>query len=339
MPSDVAAAPTVSVVVRTRNRPTLLIDALRDIESQTFTDIEVVLVDDGDEAHAVDAAIAAVPGLAARIRVIDRTGEAHGRARAANAGLQAARGEFLVLHDDDDSWEPDFLAVAVEYLRTHPEARGVSAHTEVVVHRTDPATGEERLERLLLNPSMAAISIPDMVRENRVTTHSLLYRSVVHHEIGYLDETLIAHEDWDFYLRFIARYPIELLPLPARAYWHHRPEATGDDGNSVFVLDSAHDAGRMRVRDNYLRASVAQIGLGPALHLAAETQALEAELQSQREALEDLRARMKQLESELAGVPGALQHLQASIDQIPPLVLERTSLSSLLRRARRKSRR
>ncbi|WP_019179500.1 glycosyltransferase family A protein [Microbacterium yannicii] len=339
MPRDAAAIPTVSIVVRTRNRPTLLAEALRDIASQDYTDFEVVLVNDGDDTRTVEEAVTAVPAIADRVRIIDRTNLEHGRARAANAGVRAARGELLVLHDDDDTWATDFLSVTVDHLRRHPDAQAVSAHTEVIIHRTDPATGEERLEHLLLNPSLTAISIMDMVRENRVTTHSLLYRAAVHEEIGFLDEDLVAHEDWDFYLRFIVRYPIDLIPLPARAFWHHRPEAIGDEGNSVFVLDADHDAGRVRVQDNHLRTSIARIGLGPALHLAAETKALEADLRAQQEAVFDLRERLERLERQVNALPATLEQIQTGVAQIAPLVLERTSIGSLFRRAGRMLRR
>jgi GT2 family glycosyltransferase len=342
MPPDAAAAaPTVSIVLRTRNRPEFLVQALRDISSQDFTDLEVVIVNDGDDPLTAEAGVAAVPALLDKTRIVDRTQLEHGRARAANAGIRAARGELLVMHDDDDTWAPDFLTVTTKHLRAHPEAAAVSAHTEVVIHRSDPTTGEERIERLLLTPSLTAITIADMVRENRVTTHSLLYRASVHDEIGYFDETLVAHEDWDFYLRFIERYSIDLLPLPARAFWHHRPEATGDAGNSVFLLDSDHEAARVLVRDRHLRASVARDGLGPALHLAAEMQSLEAELQSHRDALAELRetlaeanARLSRIEEQVGALPAALERLDMGISQLAPLVLERTSIGSFFRRAR-----
>lgn len=351
MSPDGSSSPTVSVIVRTRNRPALLAEALRDIEAQDYTDAEVIVVNDGDDAAAaVTAAAESVPGLSARLRIIDRTAERHGRALAANVGLRAARGEFLVLHDDDDTWAPDFLSVAVAQLRARPDAGAVSAHTEVVTHRTDPATGEERIERLLLNPTLSAITIEDMLRENRITTHSLLYRAQVHDTIGYLDESLVAHEDWDFYLRLIAHRPIELLPLPARAYWHHRPEATGDEGNSVFVLDADHDAARERIRDRHLRASVQRDGLGPALHLAAEVHTLELalreqhdELRAQNEQFAAYRAEtsahlehLEHLEAQTAALSENLARMEAMVTALPRLVIKRTSISARLRRAGRR---
>ena len=332
------ADPLVSVVVRTRNRPTLLREALRDIQAQEFQDFEIVLVDDGDGAADVEAVLDDLEELRGRVQLIDHTSGPHGRARAANAGLREARGSFVVLHDDDDSWSADFLAVTTAYLLAHPDAWAVATHTEVVVHRTDGESGEEREERVLLTPELRAITIPDMLKANRITTHSFLYRRAVHEEIGFLREDLPAHEDWEFYLRFIARHPIDLLPLPARAFWHHRPEAVGDQGNSVFVLDVDHESTQARIRDEEIRAAAARTGWGPALHLshvaASMEKALDARAAQLRADHDDVRSRLEAIEARLDDLLRALGEVHRRVDETSELVMQRTSVGGMLRRVR-----
>lgn len=330
--------PLVSVVVRTRNRPALLAEALRDIQAQDFTDYEVVVVDDGDVPGGALGVARRLTTLIDRVRVIDRSDKPHGRARAANAGLREARGRLVVLHDDDDSWASDFLSVTADHLTKNPDCWGVSVHTEVVVHRSGGPDGEEREERLLLNPALRAITIPDMLRANRITTHSFLYRREVHDEVGYYDESLVAHEDWEFYLRFLARHPIDLLPLPARAFWHHRPEAEGDEGNSVFVLDVDHQAAEARIRDEEIRRSIERTGWGPAMHLALVARSMEAaaddRAEEQRAMHDRVEARLRAMEAQLADLGHHLDDIRERVEGAKDLIVRRTSVSDVLRRAR-----
>lgn len=345
MPLDAAAAPAVSIVLRTRNRPEFLTQALLDVGRQEFADIEVIIVNDGDDQDAVSDALSAVSEIAQKSVVVDRTGMKHGRARAANAGLRRARGEFIVLHDDDDTWAPDFLKDAVDYLRRHPLAAGIAAHTEVVITRLDPMSGQTSEQRLLLTPEARVVTIQDMVRENRITTHSLVFRSRLLDEIGYFDEELQAHEDWDFYLRLVAAATaaIELLPLPARAYWHHRPDAIGDASNSVFALDDVHLTEQERIRDAHLRRTVEREGLGGALHLAAEVQRLERRIGELSETnannVAALSAQLADADAQMSRLLEAVNGVGLRVDAIGPLIVERTSFGSFVRRIRHLARR
>lgn len=317
-------APRVSVILRTRNRPQMLRAALRDILGQTFDDVEIVLVNDGDDPTVVENVIASTEGAHAVVRLVDRTGEVHGRSLAANAGVRAARGSLLVVHDDDDAWKPEFLERSVEYLDRHPDEIAVSARTEMVIHRPSVDGVDSRIDRGLFNQGQTAVTIADMLRANRITTISLLYRAEIHDEVGAYDESLDVHEDWDFYLRMIFRHPIGLLPLPALAEWHHRPGATGDAGNSVYALEDEHSSSRLRVADDQLRAEIARNGPGAALHLAYEVQRLEELLDAHRHeraaAHDDLVARLDSLSRQIA--------------EQSQLVLERTSLASSAKRLR-----
>jgi glycosyltransferase involved in cell wall biosynthesis len=316
--------PRVSVILRTRNRPEMLRAALRDILGQTFDDVEIVLVNDGDDSAVVEDIITSTEGASAVVRLVDRTRQTHGRSLAANAGVSAARGSLLVVHDDDDAWKPEFLERTVAYLDAHPEEIAVSARTEMVIHRPAADGQDARTDRGLFNQGQTAITIADMLRANRITTISLLYRADVHGEVGSYDESLDAHEDWDFYLRVILRHPIGLLPLPALAEWHHRPGATGDAGNSVYALEDEHSASRLRVADGQLRAEIARSGPGAALHLAYEVQRLEDLLdthRSERAAADD-------------DIVARLDSLSRQVAEQSQLIRERTSLTSSTKRLR-----
>jgi glycosyltransferase involved in cell wall biosynthesis len=102
--------PTVSVVVRTKDRPLLLRRALLSISSQTFSDFEVVLVNDGgDEMNLSDL----LQGVTLRHQLVNNP-RSIGRAEALNVGVSRSAGVFIAVHDDDDSWDPNFLLKMVQ---------------------------------------------------------------------------------------------------------------------------------------------------------------------------------------------------------------------------------
>ncbi|MEQ8718776.1 MAG: glycosyltransferase [Acidimicrobiales bacterium] len=104
--------PRVSVVIRTHGRARLFRAALASARAQTLRDIEIVVVEDGGPEYAAD--IAAEIGDA-RIRVL-RNEVSCGVGPATLRGAEAARSRFLAFLDDDDLWDPTFLATLVEPL-------------------------------------------------------------------------------------------------------------------------------------------------------------------------------------------------------------------------------
>src|SRR5438445_225062 len=106
----------VAVVMRTRNRPLLLRRAIGSVLAQTMADWEMIIVNDGGDGREVEGLVAAVSAHAAgRIRVVHHQ-RSLGMEAASNAGIAASESELLVTHDDDDSWEPAFLAECVGLL-------------------------------------------------------------------------------------------------------------------------------------------------------------------------------------------------------------------------------
>lgn len=101
------AEPEISVVIPTRNRPTLVTRAVHSALHQTFADIEVLVVVDGPD----DATLAALSAIGdPRLRVVTSPRQ-EGAPNARNRGAREARGAWVALLDDDDEWHPDKLSV------------------------------------------------------------------------------------------------------------------------------------------------------------------------------------------------------------------------------------
>ena len=132
MAGHAAQSPRVTVVTRTRNRPVLLTRALQSVGAQSFQDLELVIVNDAGSTEAVDSALKSAPEwLKERTRVVTNE-TSHGREAALEDGLAVSSCEFFAIHDDDDSWEPGFLAACVAHLDEHPEHGAVATRCDVV---------------------------------------------------------------------------------------------------------------------------------------------------------------------------------------------------------------
>ena len=112
--------PYVSVVIPLYQTQRYIADALASVLAQTFTDFEVLVIDDGS-SDGGPAIARAIPDP--RVRVITQLNR--GLAGARNAGIAQARGEIVALLDADDLWQPSKLERHVAHLKANPEI-GVS---------------------------------------------------------------------------------------------------------------------------------------------------------------------------------------------------------------------
>lgn len=202
--------PLVSVIVPTYNRANLLREALDSIVSQEGAgqqfETEIIVVDD----VSTDATAEVVTHYP-NIRYIRLT-QKRDLAGARNVGLAASHGGYVAFLDDDDLWLPHKLRVQLPVLAAHPEAGAVYSH---VIVRTD---GQEWVYPDAPQPPSGAIYRP-LLRGNVCgnVLGFLLRRSALE-AAGLFDETLIAAEDYDLWLRLAFRFPVLFLPGPVGVF-------------------------------------------------------------------------------------------------------------------------
>lgn len=256
----------VGVVVRTKNRPWFLARAIADIAAQSDGRWRVCIVNDGGDIARVDEVLAALaPAIRDRVAV-EHLPQTRGRSAAANAGIAALDTEFVVLHDDDDLWHRDFLARTVAWLDSHPADAGVVVRTDIVYEKAQ-GDGYVEVGREPMWPGLSEIRYSDLLRINRAVPISHLYRHSLHDEIGGYREDLDVVEDWEFNLRATLAHHIGFLDGEPLAFWMQRAGVSGDLGNSVVALLGEHSRFDALVRDEALRAWVAENGPGLPLFL------------------------------------------------------------------------
>ena len=224
---------TVAIVMRTRGRPLFLDRALASVAGQTYTDYELIVVNDGGDPANVEESVARRPlPEPARARITHHPVPV-GLRSPPNAPIRETDSTYVVIHDDDDTWDPRFLAETTRRLE-ETGAMGVVATTDKVVEQVD----EDRITtiaRTRLHPQVEHINLYAMCFENHATPIAFLYRREAYDTVGGYDEELETVADWDFALRMLSRFDIEFLgAADALAFYHHRPGAAEEDTNVVY---------------------------------------------------------------------------------------------------------
>jgi glycosyltransferase involved in cell wall biosynthesis len=201
--------PAVSVVIPTRDRSEMLRRAVASVLAQRDVDLEVVVVDDGSgEPVAERLEQLRDP----RVRVI-RHETSRGVARARNAGVEAADGEWVAFLDDDDFWAPQKLARHLE--RARAEGAGWVYGAMVFI---DPEGRPTRVGRI---PAPQELHAPLRIDNVVGGPSSVAVRASLLERTGCFDERLSILADWDLWLRLEAAERAAACHEPLVGYAHH----------------------------------------------------------------------------------------------------------------------
>ncbi|MGX1740232.1 glycosyltransferase family 2 protein [Bosea sp. NPDC055353] len=225
-----APAPHVSVVIPMFNRVATIRHAIDSALSQSFRDIEVIVVDDASRDESV-ATVAAIDDPRLRLLRRERNG---GASAARNDGIAAARGSLIAFLDSDDEWFPRKLEIQVAALEAAPAQAGVSC-TGVEMHLLDH--GITRLQPLEDTPDWARRLAMDCDLSPGTTQ---LTRRAVFDVIGPLDETLPRFEDWDWLIRYTRTGSIVAVREPLARVYNRRARLAEVVERSAELLLAKH---------------------------------------------------------------------------------------------------
>ncbi len=180
----------VSVIIPLYNCERLIGAAIESVLAQTYQHMEIIVINDG----STDRSLAMAQQYAPRITVIDLPRN-RGVAAARNCGMRVARGEYIAFLDADDLWSPRKLAVQLALLNAHPEVGLCVAAYYHGDHQARP--------HMLITPP-ATLSIEEIVRNCLILIGGVIVRRNVLQQSGGFDETLMAGEDWDLWIRVVA---------------------------------------------------------------------------------------------------------------------------------------
>jgi glycosyltransferase involved in cell wall biosynthesis len=248
----------VAIITRTKNRPLLLGRALDSVLGQSCADWVHVIVNDGGDAAAVDAAV-----NARRPHYGERVGVHHlpasgGMESASNAGLGLSRSRYVVILDDDDSWHPDFLRKSLAAMQNCPlpKVRGIVCHSVRVDERIGADGKIHEISRAPFNDWLRAIEIPRLCASNTFPPVSFLFERALTDDVGGFDPDLPVLGDWDFNLRVALAAEIMVLP-ESLAYYHHRTDDQSVYGNTLTAQRAKHEICRSYIINKWARKEYA----------------------------------------------------------------------------------
>jgi glycosyltransferase involved in cell wall biosynthesis len=257
-----------AVITRTKNRQILLKRAVASVLDQSDRDFVHVIINDGGEKAELESFIDAYRDDYAGRLLLIHNNSSLGMEAASNMGIRASDSRYVVIHDDDDSWDPEFLSKMTAFLERECPVRNLAG---VVCYST--SVQEEIVADSVKEHSRH--SIASLVRDltlwrvcagNCFPPISFLYKREVYEKTGGLyREDLPVQGDWEFNLRFMQHYDIGILKEHL-AFYHKRIGATSVKGiysNSISVADQ-HEFIVTHLRNEFLRKDLAEgrLGLG-----------------------------------------------------------------------------
>jgi len=203
------STPNVSVVVPAYNAAATLVATVQSVLDQTFTELEVLIVDDGSSDQTYSLARSLDDG---RVEVIQQ--ENRGVAAARNTGIKEARGNYIAFLDADDLWYPKKLEQQLAFMERE-DARAtqtavwyVDDGLEPLYFGACPHFRDPLLEVLLFKHLPAFPST--LVSERRVFD-----------KVGLFDESLPILEDWELAVRLARHGELRNMNEPLTMYRIH----------------------------------------------------------------------------------------------------------------------
>lgn len=202
--------PKVSIVIPSYNAMRYLPEAVNSVLRQTFTDFEVLIVDDGSSDHTVEWASQLTEP---RVKLISQ--ENKGAAGARNNGIANSQGEYVAFLDADDVWEATKLEKQVKCLDDNPSAGLV--HTWIAfIDEQGKATGN------VMATYGEGEVWKQVVEYNPVRCGSTtMVRRCCFDTVGVFDQNFSFAEDWEMWIRIASRYSFALIKEPLVYYRQH----------------------------------------------------------------------------------------------------------------------
>ncbi len=205
-------APLISVLIRTMGRKALLKDALTSLQHQTYTNFDVVIIEDGPDT--LSDWLKDYDDLTIHYTAL---GKNKGRCHAGNAAMEHAKGDYFIFLDEDDMFYADHLEqliaaalnegsrIAYSYAFELPSAY----HNDTIVEEGEP------LSRF----ADPAFNFTKLLAGNYIPINTVLFHRSLYEECGGFDPNIDYNEDWNLWVRFaLVCRPFTLVPKTTAIY-------------------------------------------------------------------------------------------------------------------------
>lgn len=231
--------PKVSVIIPSYNHAAYIAEAVNSVLSQSETDLELIVVDDGSTDESLDV----LAGFSdSRLRVFSQSNQ--GAHAAINRGLREARSKYLAILNSDDAYHPARLEKALRVLEVRPQIGLLGSYIEIVDaegktlgikhgYKDCPPWLLEQPERSFRATENLHAAL--LTENYWATTSNFIFPRFWAEHIGEFRPLRYAH-DWDFALRMAQVAQLELLPEPLVRYRVH-PRNTIRENIAAMIFE------------------------------------------------------------------------------------------------------
>lgn len=206
--------PFVSILLPVYNGEQYLTEALDSVLSQSYTHFELLIINDASTDNTQDI-LDAYAGKDNRITLYNN-GSNFGVAKSLNILLKQAKGSYIARIDADDIWLPGKLEKQIIYLESHPGIYLLGTAKQTIDEQGKLLKGKEK-----------SIFSPEDIKKNILKGNLFCHSSVVFRReildtIGYYNENYKNTEDYEYWLRVISTFKVEIFPEVLTCYRLHR---------------------------------------------------------------------------------------------------------------------
>ncbi|MBL1199317.1 MAG: glycosyltransferase [Nostoc sp. GBBB01] len=193
--------PKISVIIPAYNSENTIIHTINSVLNQTFTDLELIVINDGSQDSTLDI-VKQIQDP--RIKVFSYSNAGGNASR--NRGLKLAVGEFVSFLDADDLWTPNKLESQLKALEKNLSAKVAYSWTDYIDINGDYVLSGKRIN---INGDVYENLLVSNFLENG--SNPLIYRTALN-SLGGFDESLAAAQDWDMWLRLASKFDFVCVP-------------------------------------------------------------------------------------------------------------------------------
>ncbi len=197
--------PLVSVIIPTYNRAALVVQAVQSALNQTYTNMEIIVVNDGSTDNTPEI----LKEYEGKIKYVYQ--ERSERSKARNEGFRHSTGSYIAFLDSDDLWLPTKIEKQVEVLNKKADVGLVYVGVQFIDTKGNLYDGDLSWER----PTRPVL-YEDLMTRNIVagTTSSAMIRRACLEKVGLFDESMNTCEDLDLFRRIARYYEFCKIDLP-----------------------------------------------------------------------------------------------------------------------------
>ncbi len=228
----------ISVVIPALNAERFIAAAIRSVHAQTLNVAEIVVVDNGSTDRTAQ--------IAAELGAVVVAEETRGLSRARNAGIRRSSEQWIALLDSDDLWDARKIELQWAAIQACPDAGLIASYFRVIeddavmLENTDEVSAERWAgyqgsvivsDECSYFPKVEQDFFPRFLP----SCSDALVRRDVFASVGLFDEDVPYNEDFEFFLRVLARYPLAIVEKTLISCRRH-------DGKHSFNLDGMRES-------------------------------------------------------------------------------------------------